>query len=111
MDVNDVTDDMVAQLREAISEPTDEGSYTTEILKSKIAAADGSIEVVAYYVWRSKAAALSALVDITEGGSSRRNSQAFTNATEMVKQFAPYIPVDPVVGGARHARTRAITRP
>jgi hypothetical protein len=106
-----VTDQQVQDLRDFIDEQDDVAPYTTAALKAKIAAANGNVGAVAYYIWVSKAAALSTLVDITEGGSSRRNSQAYTAAKDMVARFMPYVPTDPVNIGGRTSRTRAIVRP
>lgn len=111
MDANDVTAAQVQQLRDAIDEQDTAEPYTDAALKSKIAAANGDVNVVAYYIWVSKAAALSSLVDISEGGSSRKNSQAYTNAKDMLTHFSAFLPsTDPEATG-RRTRTRAIVRP
>lgn len=112
MTPDEVTPDQIAQLREFIDEPDNAEPYTDDALKSKIAAADGIVGAVAYYIWVSKAASLSSLVDISEGGSSRKNSQTYTAAKGMMDHFLPYVPKDPGnVQSLRVSRTRAIVRP
>lgn len=110
MTPDEVTDDMVQELRDDIDEQDNVDPYTTDALKIKIAAADGNIGAVAYYIWVSKAAALSTLVDISEGGSSRKNSQLYQSAKGMIAHFQPYVPADPVNTGGRTSRTRMIER-
>jgi hypothetical protein len=105
------TSDQIAMLRTLIDEADDADPYTDDALSSAIDVAGGDINKAAYYQWVNKAAGLSSLVDITEGGSTRRNSQAYTNAQGMVKHFAAYAPSDPSNMGGRTSRTRAIVRP
>lgn len=111
MNASDVTAEQVQQLRDSIDEQDNTEPYTDDELKAKIAAANGDTNVVAYYIWVSKAAALSTLVDVQEGGSSRKNSQAYTAAKDMMAHFAAYVPADPINTGGRRSRTRAIVRP
>lgn len=111
MDVSQVTPEMVQQLRDAVDEQVDADPYSNPTMRSKIAAANGNVNAVAYYIWVAKAAALSSLVDISEGGSSRKNSQAYDAARRMVDHFQAYVPTDPINIGGRISRTRAIVRP
>lgn len=72
----------IAQLRSMIAEPTNEEPYTDEQLSAQIDAAD-SLPTLAAQVWRSKAASLAHLVNISEGGSSRSMGDLYKNAIAM----------------------------
>lgn len=110
MDPSQVTDAMVKQLRDSVDEQSTAEPYADENMKAKIAAANGSIGMAAYYIWVAKAAALSSLVDIVEGSSSRKNSQAYRNAQAMTEHFAQFVPETTVTDPRRTSRTRAIER-
>lgn len=110
MTPDQVTAEMVQQLRDNIDEQDDAAPYTDDQLKLKIADANG-VGAASYYIWVNKAAALSTLVDISEGGSTRKNSQAYTAAASMVEHFKGYVPTDTGVIAGRTSRTRAIVRP
>lgn len=97
-------------LRGYIGEPDDAGDYTDERLQTLLDENDGNVEAVAATVWRSKAAALSVLVDISEGASSRKNSQAHSQALRMAEHYGSMLAVDVVEPVRRGARTRAIRR-
>lgn len=105
-----VTPELISSLRELIDEPDDTGGYTDDVLTAKLLTYGLNLNVTAYYIWVNKAAALSSLVDITESGSSRKNSQAYTNAQAMAQHFQVYVPTDAVNVG-RTSRVRAIERP
>lgn len=106
-----VTPGQIVALRLLVDEPDDAEPYTDAELSQMIADQNGNINAAAYYIWVNKAAALSTMVDITEGGSTRRQSQAFTNAQEMVKHFQNDIPSTDPDSLAHFSRTRAIERP
>lgn len=76
----------ILQLRRMTGETdTETSEYSEEDLDAAIIAADGNLRAAAAQVWDEKAAALAALVDVNESGSSRRMSQAHTNALAMAK--------------------------
>lgn len=100
--------DEIARLRRLINEPEDAAPYTNQYLESLIDAANGDVTVAAYNVWTDKTAEFSTLVDISEGGSSRKQSQAFTNAQAMAAHFRSLI--GGVDDGARVSRTRKVDR-
>jgi hypothetical protein len=83
------TVDEIATLRRYVAEP-DETDWTDETLGAIIDASD-SLNAAALEVWDSKAATLAALVDISEGGSSRKNSDLAKNALLMRGLFAKRI--------------------
>lgn len=80
------TPEEIGSLRLLIAEATDT-HYTDESLSSRIDASS-DLNSLAYTIWGEKAARYSALVDITEGGSSRKNSNLQANALTMAKHFA-----------------------
>ena len=98
----------IARLRRLINEPEDADPYTDQYLEALIDAADGDVTVATYNIWTDKAAEFSTLVDISEGGSSRKQSQAFTNAQQMASYFRSMI--GGMDDGARVSRTRKIDR-
>jgi hypothetical protein len=79
------TADQIATLRLYVSEP-DQATWTDEMLSSIIDSST-SLNTAAVEVWDSKAAALATLVDISEGGSSRKNSDLVKNALLMRDLF------------------------
>jgi hypothetical protein len=79
------TVDEITTLRRYVSEP-DETDYTDEVLAT-IIDASASLEAAAVEVWDLKAAAAATLVDISEGGSSRKNSDLLKNAQLMRDLF------------------------
>ena len=70
----------IAELRLAIKEPNNVEPYTDEFLGGLIDAY--GVNASAGKVWRSKAASVSNLVDISEGGSTRKLSQVFDQYTK-----------------------------
>jgi hypothetical protein len=79
------TADQIATLRLYVSEP-DQTTWTDEML-SAIIDSSTSLNTAAVEVWDAKAAAFSSLVDISEGGSSRKNSDLVKNALLMRDLF------------------------
>lgn len=104
------SDETIAALRLLIAEPT-EDNYTQQDLSDRIDAAvdTGGLNLVAYKVWTEKAAKFASLVDITEGGSSRKNSSLQKQALTMVEHFEGLLPVDST-SGSTGVRIRRITR-
>jgi hypothetical protein len=77
----------IASLRLQIAEE-DENRYTDATLSDRLDAADDPAEVrVAWEIWTEKAAYYTALVDISEGGSSRSNNALQEKALRMVAMF------------------------
>ena len=79
------TPTQIAELREAIQQPDNTAPYTDEFLSALIDAY--GLNGAAGRVWRSKASSASTLVDISEGGSSRKNSQIFENWSAIAKSY------------------------
>jgi hypothetical protein len=89
-----------------LADAADTTIYPSQDLSDRIDAA-GTVEVAAADLWREKAAGYAALVDTTEGNSSRKLSQLQQQALAMAKQ---YDKPDVVVALDARPRSRAITR-
>lgn len=103
--------EVILRLRHYIGD-TDSAAYeyTDTQLTGYLDDAEGEPIAAAAVIWRVKAASYADLVDISEAGSSRKNSDLFKNAISMAEWFE---------GGAGGpapptgvwSTTRAITRP
>jgi hypothetical protein len=80
-----VTD--LEKLRRLIAEP-DTTTYSDAELNTRLADTGGDLNLTSLGVWREKMIALASVgVDVSEGGSSRRLSQAYDHAKDMVAYF------------------------
>lgn len=77
----------VSQLRLLVDEPTTD-AYSDSTLQAKLDAVSGSMYRAAAAIWEEKAARFASLVDISEGGSSRKNSSLQQQAVVMRNLFA-----------------------
>lgn len=84
------TEAEIARLRLLIGEPTPE-VYTDADLNTRLDTAGGDLNKVAYDVWTEKAAAAAELVDISEGGSSRKMGDIYEQALNMAKHFGSMV--------------------
>ena len=103
------TASQILTLREYVDEPTTD-TYTDVRLGELIDA--GSVNRAASTIWASKAAKASALVNVSEGSSSRSLSDVYSHALEMARYWGGL--ADNEDGGDRvmkPGRTRAIVRP
>lgn len=98
-----------ATLRRYIAEPT-EATYSDALLDEIFDGQGGDLESAASEVWLDKAAKSAVLVDISEGNSSRKNSQVYQNALKQATFFGASA-AEVSTAGTRSARTRAIERP
>lgn len=97
----------IALLRQKIQESANEEPYTDDYLSALIDAY--GMDPAAGQIWEIKAAAVARLVDISEGGSSRKMSQVFSNYTALAAQYNGKGSVeDP--SGYTAPRARKITR-
>lgn len=76
----------VVLLRRLVDEPT-EDTYSDADLADRLTDAGESINTAALVLWKEKMIAASGFVDVSEGGSSRKMSQAYDHAKEMVAFF------------------------
>lgn len=98
------TADQIASLRLLIAEDT-ETRYTEVQLDDRIDAAGGNLTRVAYEIWTEKAAYYTALVDKSEGGSSRSDGQLQDKALKMVDMFKRRLDDESAVVGVTAGRT------
>lgn len=98
----------ITTLRGLIAEPDDVAPYTDVLLGARIDAAIGDLNATARDVWLEKAAGYAELVDVTEGGSSRKMGDLHEQALNMVKYFTALTP-EPAVK-AHSARLSKLTR-
>jgi hypothetical protein len=75
----------IATLRLYIAEPT--ADEWTDLMLGTIIDASATLDAAAIEVWSAKAASLADAVDISEGGSSRKNSDLLKNALLMLDLF------------------------
>lgn len=98
------------ELRAKIGDTEAPYTYIDEVLGAMLDAAGEDTDKVASSIWRTKAASYASMVDISEAGSSRKNSDLFKNAQAMA-EF--YDKEDDVESGAgvSYTTTRKIVRP
>lgn len=99
----------IASLRRLINDSGDVVAYSDVELSSRLDAA-ASASSLAAEIWREKAASYSGLVDISESGSSRKNSDLYKNATSQAGYYDGLSLIDGSVTAGR-PRSRPITRP
>lgn len=105
------TDAQVAELREMISEPDNQDPWTDAVLKDRIDTAQGDLNITAATIWQRKAATYSEMVDISEAGSSRKNSQLMANALRMAQFYRDAAESASPVPGVDIPTTSPIVRP
>lgn len=76
------TPQQIAELRIDIQELEDTEPYTDEFLSGMLDAYGENLTKIK--IWTAKRNAVAALVDISEGGSSRKMSQLFDNYAKIV---------------------------
>ena len=105
------TDTEIALLRRVIAEETEE-TYTNAELGIRL---DGAVAPkqtrIAWEIWTEKAARYTALVSVSEGGSSRDMSMLQYKALQMVKLLKDQLdeatpPADPITGSTRLHKLR-----
>lgn len=97
------TSQEIAELRINIKEPNNVEPWTDEFLGDMIDAY--GVDEASYRIWRSKATTVNSLVDISEGGSSRKMSQVYENYLKTADSFLPNTKTAKAV-----STTREITR-
>lgn len=96
------TSEQIDSLRRLVAEPTQD-NYT-HLMLSDIIDATGSLNAAALQVWTEKAAGYVALVDISEGGSQRKNSDLLDHALKMIEIYTG------LVGGEGRTKIARLTR-
>lgn len=102
----------IAALRLLIAEPDDAAPYDDATLNTRLTAALGKEYVLAYEIWTEKAAAAAGLVDVSEGGSSRKMGDVHEQALNMAEEMRKRALSKPVPDGSLAGiRIRRMTRP
>jgi len=104
------TAEQIAELRDMVSEPDSSNGYTDEKLNERIDSNAGDLNTTAASIWQEKASTYSEMVDISEAGSSRKNSQLMSNALTMSKHFAGLATAGAPVPGTDIPTTTPIVR-
>lgn len=102
--------EQIAQLRLLIAEPSS-AKFTDDALGAIIDEALGDMNKGAYEVWTIKAANAAELVDISEGGSSRKNGDIYEQALTMAKHFGSQVSGGVEPDAPRYTRVRKLVRP
>lgn len=100
----------IASVRRKIGDVIEPYKYTDETL-GQLLDDTGNVNRVASMLWREKASEYAELVDITEAGSSRKNSDLFKNAQAQAEWFAGRADGEEGTGTAGTTTTRRIVRP
>lgn len=98
----------IAALRLLIAEPDNVAPYDDATLNTRLATA--TEYALAYQIWTEKAAAAAGLVDMSEGGSSRKMGSLHEQALSMAEQMRlrSVSSTNPPAGGVR---VRRLARP
>lgn len=97
----------VDTLRRLIAESEDVAPYQDATLSARIDVSP-NLNTLARDIWMEKAAAYAALVNTTEGGSSRNMGDLYKQALSMAGNFSKLAP-EPIVPG-RGTRVTKLTR-
>jgi hypothetical protein len=81
-----MTVENIARVRANTNEPSG-GSYDDVTIQTLLDAYDENVNLTSAAIWREKAASMAGMVDITEGNSSRKWSNAYKQALEMAASF------------------------
>ena len=98
------------ELRAKIGDTEEPYTYADEVLNAALDAADDDSDKVAASIWRTKAASYAGMVDISEAGSSRKNSDLFKNAQAMADFYTKEDDAE-TGAGVTYTTTRKIVRP
>lgn len=102
----------IASLRLLIAEPDNVEPYTDAALGAFLDETDNEY-AAAYEVWVQKAASAAGLVDVTEGGSSRKMGDLHEQALSMAETFRQRAvsATQPPDGSGAGVRIKRLTRP
>jgi hypothetical protein len=107
------TPEEIAALRLLIAEPDNIAPYTDAELGARLDVAGATQYSTAYHIWNEKAAGAANLVDISEGGSSRKMGDVYEQFLSMAERMriAAISPTDPPTEFGTGIRVRKLTRP
>lgn len=75
------------QLRRMIGDATEPYTYDDAQIDEWLTATEGDSRAAAASFWYNKSTEYSGMVDISEAGSSRKNSDLFKNAMQLAQAF------------------------
>jgi len=75
------------QLRLLIGDAEEPYTFSDTEIDNMLTATDGDVRAAASGYWYTKAVSYSEMVDISEAGSSRKNSDLFKNAMALAQQY------------------------
>lgn len=104
------TNDDLLRLRRMTGEYDPESDYTDTDLDIFIAEANGDLNDAAAAIWGEKASNYADLVNISEAGSSRSNSDLFEHATAQQQYFASRGAAAAATAPSGSSTTRPIVR-
>jgi hypothetical protein len=104
-----ITSEQIVVLRRYIDEPTT-ATYSDLALNDIYMTFGEDLNLVAAEVWRDKAAKSASLVDESEGPSSLKLSQIYTNATRQADYYQGRSDSNTAVASPRRTTTRPIER-
>lgn len=85
-------------------------TYSDVVLDAYILDAAGDLDLASVRIWREKASSYAELVDISEAGSSRKNSDLFKNANAQADYFTKQAEGDVTLEPGTYSTTRSIIR-
>ena len=81
------TPEVRMQLRVLIGDTEEPRTFSDTEIDSMLTATAGDVRAAASGYWYAKAVGYSEMVDISEAGSSRKNSDLFKNAMSLAQQY------------------------
>lgn len=99
-----------AAVRRNLGDDVEPYSVEDDAIQNALDSSDGDVQLASGLLWKSIAARHYTLVDITEAGSSRKNSAIFANAVKMAALFGVVETTEDTSVPVLASRTRAIRR-
>lgn len=81
------TETELLRIRRIINDATEPFVYSDEELDARFAEDNSNFNLLAYHIWVEKAASYSTMVDTSESGSSRANSDLYNNAVKQANFY------------------------
>lgn len=103
--------DVYEQLRRATGENDVDSTYEDSDLDFYLDEASGDVNSAASSIWREKASNYAELTDITEAGSSRKNSVLYDHAIQQMELYGDAASGGETPAPGTYSTTRAIVRP
>lgn len=104
------TPEEIAAVRLLINDTVEPYKFSDTEIEAVLTETDGDLNMTAGRLWRAIAAKYHTMTDITEAGSSRKNSLVFEHALKMANIYDPNDPGPDPEPQPSQSRTNAITR-